>query len=277
LEYSNPDIPEGINVSPQHPLREFFLLTIGVITVIVIVLAAFALAGERVAALIPFATEQSLVEHYTLPNPDDDEIRAYLDHIGERLVSIMDLPEGMTVSIHYVDGNIVNAYASLGGNIIIYRGLLQRLPSENALAMVLAHEIAHVRERHPVMSLGRGLGVSLALSVLIGAGANDLVAQVLGESGLLTLLTFSRHQERAADRLALHAVASMYGHVSGAEDLFQQLLEQEHGAPFEFLRSHPLNQARIDTLRRRAEEHAWSSVQTPRALPEHIARALATR
>ena len=72
----------------------------------------------------------------------------------------------MAVTVHFADEKTVNAMATLGGNVVFYRGLLERLDSEDAVATVLAHEIAHAKLRHPASGLGRGVAVGVVLSVV---------------------------------------------------------------------------------------------------------------
>ena len=87
---------------------------------------------------------------------------------------------------------------------------------ENALAMVIAHEMAHIKHRHPVMALGRGVVIGLFLASLSGFNGDRVVGRIVNNTGMLTLLKFNRDQEREADRTALAAVAGNYGHVAGA-------------------------------------------------------------
>jgi predicted Zn-dependent protease len=134
----------------------------------------------------------------------------------------------------------------------VYRGLLERVADENMLAMVMAHEIGHLRLRHPIRSLGRGVAFAAALTV-VSAGAGSRVADnVLGQSGMLTLLTFSRTQEEEADADALAALAAAYGHAGGAQQTFA-MMRAAAGArglpePPKILSTHPLTQDRIDRL-----------------------------
>ena len=110
----------------------------------------------------------------------------------------MDLPAEMQITVHYASDDTVNAMATLGGNIVVFQGLIDTVDSENALAMVLAHEIAHVRHRHPIVAMGRGFTVMLALSALSGVG-DGMIQQWVGSMGMLPMLAFSREQEEAAD------------------------------------------------------------------------------
>jgi len=150
--------------------------------------------------------------------PEPHQFDERLKPLADRIAHAMDLPEEMKITVHYADVDEINAYATFGGHVVINRGLIDKLPNENALAMVMAHEIAHIKHRHPIRSLGRAAVVIIALMAVAGLQGNDVVGTIIGDTGALTLLSFSRGQESQADRSALEAVAGVYGHVAGALD-----------------------------------------------------------
>ncbi len=85
--------------------------------------------------------------------------RAALAGLAERLVQPMRLPYGINVQV--LDDPAVNALAAPGGQVLLFRGLLQAAESPDEVAGVLAHELAHVQERHPMRGVLRALGLSL--------------------------------------------------------------------------------------------------------------------
>jgi len=231
-------------------------------------------AADHLAAQIPFSYEQEMGDSMLPGEIVEGEVPAYLQELTQRLVEVMELPEGMSIQLHYSEGDPVNAYATLGGNLVVFRGLLEKLPHENALAMVLAHEIAHIKLRHPVRSLGRGVVIALGIGVLSGASGNTLGSSLVGETGMLTALEFSRDQEEAADIEGVRAVARLYGSATGATDLFRLLLAQEAKNPMpaarlEFLRTHPLGEHRIEALEEQIHDRQWpAGAVTP--LPDFV-------
>lgn len=275
---------EGINASHENPLKEFAWLAAGSVALLVAVVAALAFAAEWVAPRIPYRYEARLAQRFDLaPAPESGEARraqAELQALADRLAARMALPAGMQVRVGYREEGIVNAYATLGGRTVFFRGLLARLDSEDALAMVMAHELAHLKLRHPAAALGRGVAVGIVLSVLsadLGRGA----AGALGHAGLLTVFSFNREQERAADEEALHVLAAEYGHVGGAIDLFGAfarlpVARREDVAAIEFLRTHPLTASRIAAVGEWAERNGAALDGARRPLPPAIA-AIRTR
>ncbi len=263
MEYSNPEIPEGINTSKQHPLKDFFLLSFGVLGCIVICAFILGLFAERLALYIPFSVEQELMAKIELEEPaaGNTEYQAYLDELGKGLIAHMDIPEEITITVNYVDEPIENAFATLGGHIFIYQGLIDLLPNENALAMVIAHEIAHIKYRDPIAALGRGVVVGLFLTAITGASTDRYISNIISETGTLTILGFNRNQERRADEEALRVLADYYGHVNGADTLFKTFLKIEDEMDMhtpEFFSTHPLSEDRISNIEKLANKQQWS-------------------
>jgi len=274
LEYENPEIPEGINVSREHPLKEFAVLVGGTVALILAIVLILGWLAESIATRIPFSYEQEIagdIGHDVSDNPAQAAIERELQSLAEGLAKHMQLPPEMRIRVHYVDDDTVNAFATLGGHVIMFRGLLEKMPNENALAMVLAHEIAHVRHRDPIVSLGRGVVVGLALAAITGVSGSNLSDSVFGSAGTLTALSFSRNQERAADTSAVAAVAAHYGHVNGATavfDLFSRLEAEHPLKPPEFMASHPNSSGRRDGIAEQADLHDWPTEGILTPLPQ---------
>ena len=263
MEYINPPVPEGIYSDDRSPLREFFLrggMTVGVFALCLLVLGWIA---SLAAPFVPFSWEERAAARFfpeTPPGPDDQELR----RLAARLSAAMDLPEGMRVTVHYNPGATVNAFAAPGGHIVVFRGILERLGSEDELAMLLAHEIAHVKHRDVIRGTLRGLGVMLLM-----AGVES-VGPVLGGVEQMGALSFSRGQEDRADREATAAVARLYGHTGGAIRLFETLRQAVYGNKRELpelVSSHPDFAHRIARTRAQSRElgRAESGELTPLA------------
>jgi predicted Zn-dependent protease len=260
--YSNPQPPEGINTSPDNPLLTFIKLLAGM--AVVLALSAWILAASAgwLASLVPFEQElrvSGLYAESETQTASHPELQNYLDGLAARLQTAMELPDGMQIRLHYQAEDVQNAFATLGGNIILYKGLLKALPNENSLAMLIAHEMAHVKFRHPIKAASQGLAINSGIKLLLGYSDVD----ILGTTGLYTQLHFSRHMETESDIQGLSAVHSVYGHVKGATDLFATLheLTTANGlAPKSaFFSTHPLDQDRIDGINQIAAEKGWIS------------------
>lgn len=246
------------------------MLTGGILLVVLAVVLVLGLSADYLTRYIPFRYEQNLAQRFEATFSEPHAYEAALRPLGEKLAAAMQLPDDMPVVVHFADNDVVNAFATFGGHVVIHRGLVEKLESENALAMVLAHEIAHIKHRHPIRSLGRGAVVILALMAITGVQGDDIVGTVAGNAGSLTLLSFSRAQEKEADRTALEALEQVYGHTAGALNLYELLVEERanHGSNVpEFLSTHPLTEARIADLRELALTRGWRTQGDPRPLP----------
>jgi predicted Zn-dependent protease len=279
VEYHNPQLPEGINVSRTHPLLDLLRLLGGSLVIAAIVFAALALLADKLAKYIPFETELEISSRFAADFPESGPMSAYLQELADRVAAAQELPAGMRIRMHYMDRSTVNAFATLGGNVVFFRGLVGKMPSENALAMVISHEIAHVKLRHPISTFGRGLAIGIVVAMVSAGSGSDIVGRTLGNAGLLTALTFSRSQERAADAEALRTLSRMYGHVAGAAEVFK-LLQHESargsGNMPAILRTHPLDQDRIDAIGRNAAANGWPMQGATQPLPEQIRKLAQT-
>ncbi|HHJ81181.1 MAG TPA: M48 family metallopeptidase [Candidatus Tenderia electrophaga] len=282
LEYKQVQPPEGINTSKEHPLKEFSLLLLGVLLFIVVTLVSLSFAAHLLAPFIPFSAEQKMADMFVSQMkdeqvaPEDAEITRYLQSLADRLAKAQDLPQEMSITVHYIDDDTVNAFATLGGHLFFFRGLLENINNENTLAMVMAHEIAHVKYRHPIKSLGRAVITGTAIAVVSSTAGGDIIGNVLGETGLLTALKFSREQEQQSDETALQSLARVYGHVEGANTLFDvfDAAHQERMQAPEFFSSHPRIENRIENIAAMARNHGWPITGTATPLPAQFNRWL---
>lgn len=275
MSYENPPLPEEVNVGRENALLEFLRLAAGLAVLVLLVSALLYFGGSRLARLIPFEMESGWAGERVLgvkaeaTTPGGD-IGAYLESLTQTLAARMDLPPGMQLRTHYVDLPEPNAFASLGGQIAVTRGLYERMPSENALALVIAHEIAHVRARDPIAGLGGGATMLVVLALVSGNAANlsTAFADVVRRG-------YSRNAEAAADEAAILALRRVYGHAGGGTAVFETFARyraEQHGSQGpSLLSTHPLDEARIARLRAAAAD--WDANSQPlrplRIAPPH--------
>lgn len=285
IEYENPPVPDHMNRSRTNPLWDFFLLALMAIGGLVAVVAVVLMLGGMIGSRIPFSWELSLVRSMgpiMLDGKSASEapVEQALQQLADRLSRQMDLPAGMEITVHYDDSDIVNAQAGIGGQLVIYGGLLRRVKSENELAMVVAHEIAHIKHRDVAKAMGGGLLLSLGYGMVFGNEGSG--ADLIRRGVELVQLDFSRKVEAAADAEALKALARDYGHVNGATDLFRTLdaanreeLGDRHARlmeNFEMLQSHPSIQHRIEAIEAEAKQLGVRLDGPKRPLPAVLAR-----
>ena len=191
---------------------------------------------------------------------------AYLQNLADRLQSkTVDGYQDITVFI--VDDPAVNAFAGPGGYIGIHTGLILAARTEGELASVLAHEIAHVTQRHLVRAFEASSKTNLAtmgaiIAAIVLGGNNPQVGEAVIASSVAgsaqQQLTYSRNHEQEADRVGLDLLASANIDPRMMVSFFGVLQQQQgaSGSTFpEFLRTHPLTLARIADTRNRAQQY----------------------
>lgn len=171
----------------------------------------------------------------------DRELNQYVDRIGQRLVAQSDRRD-IPYTFQVVVSDNVNAFATPGGFVYVTTGLLRAVDNEAQLASVLAHEIAHINERHSIQALRRAV---LAQGIAETAGLDMNTLARIGYQ-LALELPRSRSFEFEADRVGLEILQEA-GYPPIAFVRFLEQLE-ERPYPPEFLRTHPVTANRIAAL-----------------------------
>src|SRR3989344_1501820 len=162
MQFENRSPDEGINAQPEHLGREAILLIVGAIVCVIGLVVLADVAASWLAPRLPFSLERELADRMEGEPPklpaQGQGANAGFEELAGPLRGPLGMPEDITVKVRVDDSEVLNAYATVGGRIVIHRGLLRRLRGEHELAALLAHEMAHVQHRHAAASLGRGLG-----------------------------------------------------------------------------------------------------------------------
>jgi beta-barrel assembly-enhancing protease len=227
------------------------------------------LGGSGEAALSP-STERRLGESIMRDvrrEPsfiDDPEIAAYLGTLGSRLTQVT---PGVRHDFEFFairDGSI-NAFALPGGFIGVHTGLLSAAETESELAGVVAHEIAHVTQRHIARMLGQQqqmqlpVMAALAAAILLGRSRPDLAsgAAAAAQAGAVSLqLAYSREFERDADRVGLEALGAAGFDPRAMAGFFEKMQRSQRvaddGSVPGYLRTHPMSIERIADAQNKA-------------------------
>lgn len=193
---------------------------------------------------------------------DDPLSQAYLNELSFRVVAAI----GSQQPFHFVliaDNNI-NAFALPGGFIGINAGLILATKSEDELAGVIAHEIAHITQRHHARGYEKGTNSVPVIAALIAAivlGGNDVSQAALASAAagsVQSQINFTRENEKEADRIGMELLINAEFNPHGMPDFFDTLDKQSRlygqGIP-EFLRSHPVTPSRISDSKHRANKY----------------------
>jgi predicted Zn-dependent protease len=182
-----------------------------------------------------------------MPILRDAQATSYVNAIVRRLAAQAPGPE-FAYQAKIVDSSEINAFALPGGFVYVNRGLIRAVRSESELAGVLAHEIAHVAERHgteqATKAYGAQAGVGLLAQVLGGRDRRlGLPEQIIGTLGVnAAFMKFSRDAEHEADRVGAQIMANAgYDPMAMATffDLLQSQRRSNPNAVSKFFSSHP--------------------------------------
>jgi len=186
------------------------------------------------------------------PMLKNETVGAYVNEVGQRIVSVCDRRDIPYYFKVVADKKQVNAFALPGGHIYVYEGLLLEASNEAQLAAVLAHEVGHVVARHATKQLTKQYGYSLLVSLILGNQPgrwSGLAADLFGTAGLLK---FSRNDEYEADKLAV-VYTNAAGYAPGAVADFLGKLEamegREPGRLETLLMTHPPTSERIGKVK----------------------------
>ena len=202
---------------------------------------------------------------------DDPESTEYLQSLGSRIVTQATGDSAQRFSFFFVRDDTINAFALPGGFIGVNYGLVLATRNESQLAGVLAHEIAHVTQRHiarRVRSQGRQSIATMAAilaSILLGAATGSSDAAMGGISmaqgaAMQQQINFTRANETEADRVGMSFLAAAGFDPYGMPDFFEtmgrrtSLSATGRNALPEILQSHPVTTNRIAESRSRAAQ-----------------------
>ena len=164
---------------------------------------------------------------------------------------------GWRWEVNVVTSNELNAWCMPGGKIAVYTGLIERLSlSDDELAAVMGHEIAHALREHGREKAGQAAGVGVAAAIggaLLGSyyGVDPSIGRnVLGAAGDLAFMRpNSRGMEQEADRIGVELAARAGYDPAAAISLWEKMSRASAGGPPQWLSTHPANTTRIEDLR----------------------------
>ena len=196
---------------------------------------------------------------------EDPLVAGYLRHLGYSLVAHSE-DSDREFSFFVVDSSVVNAFAAPGGFIGIHSELILTADNESELAGVMAHEVAHVTQKHLARAIESAQKISIPMMLLmVGAAiasrgdAQALQTVMVGGQAIQQQLqiNFTRSNEHEADRVGIQTLARAGYDPYGMAGFFQKMsrIARNYGqGPPEFLRTHPVESTRIAEAKNRAAQ-----------------------
>lgn len=215
------------------------------------------------------------------PIVNDPVLNEYIDSLGHRLVANASDVKTPFTFFMIRDRNI-NAFAFFGGYVALHSGLFLHAQSESELASVVAHEIAHVTQRHLARSMEEQARRSPATMAALAGSL--LLAIAAPEAGIAAItattagsmqgqINYTRSNEKEADRFGISTLSKAGFDVNAMPRFFGRLADEYRYAskPPPMLLTHPLPEDRITDSRARAQNYPATRVEP--SLDYHLARA----
>ncbi len=211
---------------------------------------SFILISERQEIAIGEGVSKQVLEK---EKPlDNDQWQAYLTEVGQKIAKVSDrstLPFHFTV----LDNDQVNAFATPGGYLFFYTGILRMMDSEDELAAVMAHEISHVVGRHSVKTIQAYYGGAIAASVLLGDKTDEEIGQITNIVFGLALRGYGRKNEHEADEYGVHYMTKAGYNPQAMVTMFEKLANASGNRKSGFfeglLSTHPDTKDRISRMK----------------------------
>ena len=191
----------------------------------------------------------------------------YLEETVYRMVPHVEL-EDRELTIVIIDDPALNAFAVPGGLIGINAGLLLNAETEHQFASVVAHEIAHISQRHFARRMEQQrqatpltvAGIVAGILLTAATGSEAGIAAIAGTQALSVdaMLRHSRAHEQEADRVGMDLMTKAGFDPRGMPEMFEQMLRQarlQASRPPEWLSTHPLTESRVSDTRSRARQY----------------------
>ncbi|MDP0562111.1 MAG: M48 family metalloprotease [Candidatus Endonucleobacter sp. (ex Gigantidas childressi)] len=207
-------------------------------------------------------TYLKVIRHRT-PTINDAELKDYLERLVSRLSASSEIKDHRLVTL-LIKETAINAFAAPGGIIGINAGLFINAETEAQFAAVIAHELAHLSQRHYARNVEEAknnnlptAAAILASMILMATGGGNAGAAALTSTmaGLQSSrLSFSRQYEQEADHIGIKTLARAGFDPYAMPDIFEQMskVNPSSGHPPEFLSTHPVTANRISDSRARA-------------------------
>ena len=194
-------------------------------------------------------------QYPVLPEQGNEEVYRYVRGITDRILNSgkVEHRDEFAWEVRIIDDDAtLNAFATPGGYIYVYTGLIKYLDTEDQLAGVMGHEIAHADQRHSTKALTKQYGIQALASLAAGSQAGALAGNVLGS---LLQLKFGRGAETEADTYSVIYLCPTPYESDGAAGFFRKLNEAgSAGRPPEFLSTHPNPANRVENIEKQAAQ-----------------------
>ena len=254
-------------------IKRNFLIALLAISLIIISCAKVPISGRKQVTLVPsgemMAMSFSQYNDFLSQNPpvpDSDSRTQLVKKVGNKIATAVEKymkDNNMSNRIknykwefNLVDQNVVNAWCMPGGKVVFYTGILPITQTEEGLAVVMGHEIAHAVAKHGNERMSQGI-LAQAGTMSVAAFMREkpeatqaLLMGAIGAGTTVGMLAFGRNQESEADKLGMVFMA-MAGYQPKEAIPFWERMKAAGGGGGtpEFLSTHPNHDTRIERIK----------------------------
>jgi len=249
-------------------------------SIAIAVFAAATILPPFLAPLIPASVERTmgeaaveqvidlvgLLEKKKIAVCSADDQHPAMERFRQRLARAAGIKSLLTVTV--VNAKMINAFAAPGGQIVVFKGLIDFVHNPEELAGVMAHEIGHLIHLHPTKGMIRHIGLTGTLDLLLAGAGQGIMGTA---TGLMLRSAYSRDAEREADDAALDILQRANIRTSGVVSVFKRFSTELPELPksLKLFSSHPLSQDRAMRLSAQAtttgrdamSAEDWKSIQ----------------
>jgi len=194
--------------------------------------------------------------------------RAALDALTARLLATdAARNSGYSFTFTVIKTKSQNAFATLGGQVVVFSRLIEKMDGPDELAGVLAHEIGHVTARHPLTGFVEAT-FTMVFASLFGSGSSDMGGSMASLGGVLAVTSYSRAKEIEADEIGVRILNQAGISLDGLAKFFERLKRKGKGSKSSALAlfsTHPALGARVEQIRQRGTNAAAT---TPALSPD---------
>ena len=252
IEVEDPSFQEGIiekNLKRPRYLS-IWLALFAILLIPSIIYLGIPAASEWFVRFVPVSIEEKLGDYVVnelFPDRQICQAEAGRKALDEMVMRLTTKEFKYNFKIEVVDSDLVNAIAFPGGNILIFRGLLEISPSADGFAGVLAHEMQHVLHRHGTVNILRQTALSGIFKLLYG-DAGTFAKTFFDGIHILSILRYTRELEEEADESALMLLIKNGIDPAAMIEIYKVLSKHSSSIPEEFS-THPDMSSRLERLK----------------------------
>ncbi|WNO09844.1 M48 family metalloprotease [Teredinibacter sp. KSP-S5-2] len=260
-----------------HSIRFFILWLLPVFTLLSLPVSSSTEVelpdlGQSGGGMLTLAQEYELGQKWLrvyrshIPTSTDPFLQDYVEQTILNLARYSAL-EDKRLDVLVIENPAINAFAVPGGVIGVHTGLFKYAENQYQFSSVLAHELAHLSQRHYSRRLEAqkdaqiptlaAIIASILLSATAGGDAGIAAISATQAAAMSNQLSFSRQMEREADRVGMETLVRSGADPSAMPDMFEEMLKitRYQRRPPEFLLTHPVTESRVTDSKLRAQKY----------------------